>query len=145
SLNLTTPAQVREAFHLAQEHAAKVVVEEFFEGRDYRVLVVNSQVVAASERQPAQVLGDGVHTIAELIEIANQDPQRGDGHEKPLTRIKPDALVKAYLKKCGLSLNCVPRLGEVVFLCEGANLSTGATARDVRDRVHPEIAAIGER
>jgi len=145
SLNLTTPAQVAEAFRLAQPHSAKVVVEELFEGRDYRVLVVNGQVVAASERQPAQVMGDGAHTIAELIEIVNQDPRRGDGHEKPLTRITVDALMKTYLKKCGLSINYLPQPGEVVFLCEGANLSTGGTARDVTDIIHPQIVALCER
>jgi cyanophycin synthetase len=145
SLNLTTRAHVKQAFHLAKQQAERVLVEELFEGRDYRVLVVNGKLVAASERRPAHVLGDGISTIAELIELLNQDPQRGDEHEKPLTRIAVDPALTAFLGKCGLSLSYLPQQGEIVFLRECANLSTGGTARDVTDQVHPQIAALCER
>lgn len=145
SLNLSTVAEVEQAFRSAQQYADKVVIEEMLSGRDYRSLIVNGKLVAASERVPAHVNGDGRHTIAELIEIINQDPERGDGHGKSLTRVVVDSVVLAYLKKCGRAINDKPRAGERVFLRECANLSTGGTARDVTDQVHPEIAALCER
>jgi cyanophycin synthetase len=145
SLNLSTEAQVDQAFRIARQYADKVVVEEMLSGRDYRILIVNGKLVAASERVPAHVIGDGTHTIAELIEIINQDPERGDGHGKSLTRVVVDPVMMAYLKKCGRTINDKPFVGERVFLRECANLSTGGTARDVTDQVHPEIAALCER
>ncbi len=145
SLNLTTVAQVEQAFHIARQYASKVVVEEMLSGRDYRILIVNGKLVAASERVPAHVIGDGAHTIAELIEIVNQDPARGDGHGKSLTRLLVDPVMQAYLKKCGRAINDRPHVGERVFLRECANLSTGGTAKDVTALVHPEIAALCER
>ncbi|HWQ32084.1 MAG TPA: cyanophycin synthetase [Blastocatellia bacterium] len=145
SLNLTTPVQVRHAFRLAQQYSAKVIVEQQFTGRDYRVLVVNGKMVAASERIPACVTGDGEHTIAQLIEIINQQPERGEDHEKALTRIRPDAVMTEFLRRQGLDLSYRPARGETVYLRECANLSTGGTARDVTEQVHPEIAAMCER
>jgi cyanophycin synthetase len=145
SLNLTTPAQVEQAFRIAQQYAGRVVVEEMLSGRDYRILIVNGKLVAASERVPAHVVGDGTHTIAELIEIINQDPARGDGHGKSLTRLVIDPVMMAYLHKCGHTINDRPRAGERIFLRECANLSTGGTAKDVTAQVHPEIAAMCER
>jgi cyanophycin synthetase len=145
SLNLTSESEVAEAFKIAREFSRDVLVEELFEGRNYRVLVVDGSVVAASERLPANVTGDGSHAIAQLIEIANRDPRRGDGHEKPLTRIKVDSIMRAYLKKRGLSLDDVPPEGEAVCLREGVNLSTGGTAIDVTDLIHPEVARTCER
>ncbi|WP_018131783.1 cyanophycin synthetase [Effusibacillus pohliae] len=145
SLNLTTPAEVKQAYEIAREYATDVLVEEFFRGRHYRVLVINGQVVAASERIPAHVVGDGAHTIGELIELANRDPLRGDGHEKPLTRIEIDPILVAYVRKSGRRLQDVPAEGEVVFLRESANLSTGGTAKDVTGNVHPEVARLCKR
>lgn len=145
SLNLMTPEEVAHAFHIAKEFSDYVLVEELYEGRNYRVLVVGNRIVAASERNPAQVTGDGVHTISALIEIANRDPRRGEGHDKPLTRIEVDPIVEAHLEKCGLSLEHIPRAGEVITLRDGINLSTGGTARDVTDIVHPSVARMCER
>jgi cyanophycin synthetase len=145
SLNLTTYTEVVPAFRMAGEFSPDVLIEEFFQGRDYRVLVVNGKVVAASERFPAHVIGDGSHRIAELIEITNQDIRRGEGHDKPLTRIAVDSIMIAYLHKCGMSLDDIPEAGEIVFLRETANLSTGGTAKDVTDTVHPDIARLCER
>src|SRR5690606_29071790 len=90
TVGLTTPEGVREAFRRAAARSRSVVVEEQLTGKDYRVLVVGGRVVAAAERSPCHVVGDGVHTVAELIEVANADPRRGEGHEKPLTRIGVD-------------------------------------------------------
>jgi cyanophycin synthetase len=140
SLNLTTPEEVAHAFHIAKEFSDYVLVEELFEGRNYRVLVVDGRVVAASERMAAHVVGDGFHTITELIEMTNLDPARGEGHEKPLTRIVVDEIVQAYLLKSGLTLEHIPHAGEVVYLREGINLSTGGTAKDVTDIVHTSVA-----
>jgi cyanophycin synthetase len=145
SLNLRTPAEVLEAFQFATKISPDILVEELFEGQNYRVLVVDGKVVAASERVPASVTGDGQHTVAELIEVINQDPLRGEGHESPLTRIAVDAVLLAHLKKCGLTLGHVPPKGERLLLREGANLSTGGTARDVTESVHPDVLRLCER
>lgn len=138
ALDLKSEKDIQTAFRVASNYSDKVIVEEFITGRHYRVLVVGNRVVAASERIPAHVVGDGTHSIAELIEITNQDPLRGEDHEKPLTRIKIDPVVLFVLGKKGLSLESVPRRGEVVFLRENANLSTGGSAVDVTDRIHPD-------
>lgn len=145
SLNLTEPQEVIDAFHIAQEYSREVLVEERFEGRNYRVLVINGKMVAASERVPCQVLGDGVHTVAELIEMENKNPLRGEGHEKPLTKIKVDPILLKAMRKEGWQMTDVPEAGERVNLCAGMNLSTGGTAEDVTDEVHPTIKNLCER
>jgi cyanophycin synthetase len=145
SLNLTTEEEVRRAYRIALDFSATVLVEELIEGRNYRLLVIGGKLVAASERLPAHIVGDGVHSVAELVDIANQDPRRGEGHEKPLTKICLDAIVMAYMERSGLSLEQVPPQGETIFLRDGINLSTGGVARDVTDIVHPTIARLCER
>ncbi len=99
SLNLNTPEQVIEAFEQAVKISSQVIVEEMLLGLDYRVVVVDGRMVAAAQRIPAHVWGDGKHTIRDLIEDANRDPRRGANHEKPLTRITTDPIVLAILKK----------------------------------------------
>jgi cyanophycin synthetase len=145
SLNLSTPEEVLLAFHIAREYSRHVLVEELFEGSNYRVLVVGGKMVAASERLPCGVTGDGTHTIRELIGVANLDPLRGEGHEKPLTQIVVDEIMLAYLAKANRSLDDVPAAGEIVFLRESINLSTGGTAKDVTDSVHPSVKEMCER
>ncbi|HEV2761524.1 MAG TPA: cyanophycin synthetase, partial [Pyrinomonadaceae bacterium] len=146
SLNLSTREQVAEAFRIAQEgFSGEVLVEELFEGKNYRVLVVGGRMVAASERVACHVTGDGRSTVGELIELANQDPRRGDGHEKPLTKIVADEIMLADLRKRGLTLAHTPARGEVVVLRESINLSTGGEARDVTDEVHESVARLCER
>lgn len=145
SLNLSTPAEVSHAFRIAREYSPDVLVEEFLNGNNYRVLVVNGNVVAASERIPACVVGDGKHSISELIEMENRNPLRGDHHEKPLTRIAIDPILVAYLRKNGRGLDDVLHRGETVFLRESANLSTGGTAKDVTANLHPDVARLCER
>lgn len=145
SLNLMTPEQVVDAFQIARQYSSNVLVEELFEGQNYRVLVVGGKAIAASRRLAPQVVGDGARTIVELIEAANKEPLRGDGHGKPLTRITCDAILLAHLQKHGLSLGHIPRQGEVVFLREGVNLSTGGTATDVTHIMHPQVARLCER
>jgi cyanophycin synthetase len=145
SLNLSEPEEVATAFRVAREYSRDVIVESYFEGRNYRVLVVGYRMVAASERMPCHVRGDGAHTVAELIDIENRNPRRGEGHEKPLTKIKVNEVLKAFVEKQGMSLAHVPRDGERFMLCGGINLSTGGTARDVTDEVHPSVKSLCER
>jgi cyanophycin synthetase len=145
SLNISTPEQMKQAFAVAREFSEKVLVEELFVGKNYRVLVIGGRMVAASERLPAHVVGDSKHTIAELIEIENSNPMRGEGHEKPLTQIRIDEIMTAYLCKTGLSLKDIPPADETVFLRESINLSTGGTAKDVTDIVHEEVVEMCER
>jgi cyanophycin synthetase len=145
SLDLKDPAAVREAFHKAREVSRAVVVERFVTGRDYRMLVVNGQLIAVAERVPGHVMGDGVHTVEELIEIANQDPRRGIGHEKVLTRLELDHQAERCLREQGLSLQSVAAPGACVRLRLTGNLSTGGTAIDVTDVVHPDNAEMAVR
>jgi cyanophycin synthetase len=145
SLDVSTPEEMKVAFEAAQEFSTTVLVEEMFPGRNYRVVVIGGKMVAASERLPSTVVGDGVSSIRRLIEIENKNPLRGAGHERPLTRIKVDADVLAHLGHAGMSLDTVPAIGESVTLSNRTNLSTGATARDVTDEVHPTIARMCER
>jgi cyanophycin synthetase len=145
SLEVSTPEEMKVAFEAAREFSSAVLVEEMFPGRNYRVVVIAGKMVAASERLPSTVGGDGVNSIRELIAIENRNPLRGDGHERPLTKIKVDADVVAHLAHLGMSLDTIPAAGEEVTLSNRTNLSTGATACDVTDKVHPSIARLCER
>ncbi len=145
SLRLVTEEEVRRAYRLAASYGPKVVVEWYIPGRHYRLLVVGDQVAAASERLAAHIVGDGQGTLAELVDQVNRDPLRGEDHEKPLTKIKIDEVVRNHLARVGLTLNYRPARGEVVYLRENANLSTGGVAIDVTNEVHPENALIAIR
>ena len=138
SIRLTTDEEVATGFTVAREHSRSVIVETFLEGDDHRLLVVNGELVAATRRTPGHVVGDGTHTIAQLIEIVNQDPRRGVGHEKVLTRLELDAQAEKMLARAGLQAGSVPPTGQVVYLRSTANLSTGGTATDVTDVIHPD-------
>ncbi|ABW19642.1 cyanophycin synthetase [Alkaliphilus oremlandii] len=138
SLNLYTKEEIIRAFHIAKQFSDKVLIEKFIEGKHYRITVVGGKVVAASERIAAHVIGDGVHNIQELIDIENLNPLRGNGHQKPLTRIQIDDVMNLTLDKVKMNLNTIPKAGEIVYLRENDNLSTGGIAIDVTDEVHPE-------
>ncbi len=138
TINITDPDAVREGLLAAREHSRSVIVETFQEGDDHRLLVVNGELVAATRRTPGHVIGDGEHTVAALVEIVNQDPRRGVGHEKVLTRIKLDREAELMLQRKGYTFDSVPAAGETVFLRSTANLSTGGTATDVTDIIHPD-------
>ncbi|AWN24559.1 cyanophycin synthetase [Deinococcus irradiatisoli] len=144
SLNLTSPDEVQRGFELAAPHARSrtVVVEEQLPGHDHRVLVVHGEVVAVAERVPAHVVGDGLHSIEALVAAVNADPRRGDGHTNVLTRIVLDQQVQDRLARSGRSLSSVPAAGERVVLRDTANLSTGGSAVDRTDDIHPDNAAI---
>jgi cyanophycin synthetase len=145
SIRLTTEEEVAHGFVVAREHSRSVVVESFLEGDDHRLLVVNGELVAATRRTPGHVVGDGEHTIAQLIERVNEDPRRGVGHEKVLTRLELDAQAHKMLARAGLTAESVPEQGTTVYLRSTANLSTGGTATDVTDVIHPDNREMAER
>ncbi|MFL5470576.1 MAG: cyanophycin synthetase [Gemmatimonadaceae bacterium] len=129
---------LHEAWNEAREFGDRIVIEQYAEGRDHRVLVINGKVVACAERIPARVTGDGSSTIAQLIERENRDPRRGVGHTKTLTKLPADERTTCFLRKHGLTLESVPQNGQVVYLRGTANLSTGGTAVDRTDEMHPD-------
>ena len=138
AINLKTDAEVEMGFKKAREHGRTVIVESYITGFDHRLLVVNGELVAAAKREPGHVVGDGKHTIAELVDIVNEDPRRGVGHEKVLTRLEFDHQAERLLQKIGYDHSTVPARDEVVYLRSTANLSTGGTALDVTDVIHPD-------
>jgi cyanophycin synthetase len=137
SPRLTDETAVRKAWAHASRYSEQLIVEQFAEGRDHRVLVIGGKVVAVAERVPAHVTGDGKRTIRQLIDAANEDPRRGVGHTKVLTKLACDDSTVEYLNRSALGLESVPNAGEVVFLRATANLSTGGTAIDRTDEIHP--------
>jgi len=139
--NIQTEQEVRAGFEVTQAFGRKTIVERYLPGADYRLLVVGNRLSAAARREPAQVVGDGKHTIAELVEKENQNPLRGDGHATVLTKIRFDDIALAHLASSGLTPEYIPNTGERVLLRNNANLSTGGTASDVTDDVHPDVAA----
>lgn len=118
------------------------IVERYYDGNDFRLLVVDGQLAAASLRVPPFVIGNGEDSIAELIQEENRNPLRGDGHEKPMTKIPANSVAACFLEKQGYSLDFIPEVGQVVQVVGNANLSTGGQAIDVTDEVHPSIADI---
>ncbi len=138
AINLRTREDVEDGFGKAVEHGRTIIVESYIEGFDHRLLVVNGELVAAAKRVPGHVVGDGKHTIEELVDIVNQDPRRGVGHEKVLTRLEFDHQAERLLAKLGYDRTTVPKKDEIVYLRSTANLSTGGTAIDVTDVIHPD-------
>ncbi|MFO1173880.1 MAG: cyanophycin synthetase [Paracoccaceae bacterium] len=147
SINLTEDAQVEVAFHeaKAQSKSRGILVEQFITGMDHRMLVVNGELVAVAKRVPGHVVGDGKHTIAQLIDIVNSDPRRGIGHEKVLTNLELDAQAERLMADAGHTAETVLPKGEVFYLRSTANLSTGGTAIDMTDVCHPDNRDMAER
>ncbi len=145
SINVTTMEAAIEGLHFAKKYSRRVIVEKFITGFDFRILVIDNKVVAAAKRVPAHVIGDGKHTIKELIDIVNIDPRRGYGHENVLTEITIDRDTTDLLQKLELTEESIPTNGEIVYLKSTANLSTGGTSVDVTDMMHPENIFLAER
>lgn len=141
TVNVTTKEQLVAGFHAASEFRDDILVERYLPGHDYRILVIGDKMVACARRDPPQVVGDGVHSVRELVEQVNKDPRRGEGHGTSLTRIRFDDIALATLAKHGMHADSVPSKGQRVVLRHNANLSTGGSATDVTDDVHPEVAA----
>ena len=114
-----------------------VLIESFFRGKEYRFLVIGDEVVAVVHRVPANVVGDGIHSIEELIEIKNQNPLRGTGYVTPLEKIRLGAIEKDFLGKQDLTAKSIPVENQVVYLRENSNVSTGGDTVDYTDEMHP--------
>lgn len=141
SVGLQSRSAVRAAYELAAKEGAGVLVERHVEGADFRLLVVGDKLVAAARREPPQVVGDGQSTIGELVARENQNPKRGEDHATAMSKLLLDAIGLAVLEEQGLTPESVPARGQLVLLRRNANLSTGGSAVDVTDTVHPEVAA----
>jgi len=140
SVNITDRQAFDNAYATAERYGT-VMVEKFLPGHDYRLLVVGNKLVAAARREPPLVVGDGKHTVRQLVDQVNADPRRGDGHSTSLTKIRFDDIAIGRLRAQDLEPESVPAKGRRVILRNNANLSTGGTATDVTDDVHPEVAA----
>ncbi len=143
--NVTNWEDALVAFEAAKAVSRSVIVEKYITGEDYRLLVINYKLVAAAKRTPAHVEGDGSSTIQQLIDKVNEDPRRGYGHEKVLTMIKVDDMTKGILEANELTLDSILPKGKILHLKDTANLSTGGTATDVLDLVHPSNVFMAER
>jgi cyanophycin synthetase len=135
------------AFHIAKDSSKSgvIIVEKFITGRDFRLLVINHQLVAAAVRTPAHVVGDGKSSIQTLIDEVNSDPRRGYGHENVLTKITTNDLTKKLIADAGYTLESVLEKDKMLILKDTANLSTGGTSEDVTDIVHPANVSMVER
>ena len=145
TINVTNIDQFKAAFQIAKNKHPFVIIERFIEGFDFRLLVINGQLIAAGKRDAACVIGDGRSTVKALIDEINKDPRRGFGHEKILTQIEIDEMTRRLLLLKGLSLESIPKKDEKVYLKTTANISQGGTATDVTDEVHPDIQIMSER
>jgi cyanophycin synthetase len=141
TVNIVTRDHLEIAYNAAREFRSKIMVESYMPGHDFRMLVVGDKLIAAARRDSPFVVGDGVHTIIELVAQINTDPRRGDGHATPLTRIRIDEIAVARIAIQGFKPESIPPKGQRVVLRNNANLSTGGTATDVTDDVHPDVAA----
>ncbi len=145
TINVTDWETAKIGLEHAQNVSRRVIVEKYVTGFDFRVLVINHKMVAAARRVPAHIIGDGENNIQYLIDLENQDPRRGYGHENVLTEIKVDKDTNELLEKLEYSLETIPQKGEIVYLKSTANLSTGGTSIDVTEMVHPENITMMER
>ena len=143
--NIKTWDEAVEALALAKKVSRAIICERFITGFDFRLLVINYKLVAAAQRKPACVVGNGKSSIQQLVDEVNSDPRRGYGHEKVLTAIKLDDMTMNILKEKNLSLDSIIPNGETLYLKTTANLSTGGTATDVTDLVHPYNVFLAER
>ena len=147
TININEDNKVEQAFDIAKEHGTgrSVLIESFIVGYDHRMLVVNNELVAVAKRVPGHVIGDGKHTITELVEVVNKDPRRGYGHEKVLTRLEIDIQANQLMNEAGYTEATILPMREAFYLRSTANLSTGGTAIDMTDVVHPDNREMAER
>ena len=141
TVNVTTQADMHAAYAAAREFRDDIMVERFLPGDDFRLLVIGDKMIAAARRDPPQVVGNGIHSVRQLVDLVNADARRGNGHATALTKIRFDDIALARLALQGYAADSIPPNGERVILRNNANLSTGGTATDVTDDVHPEVAA----
>lgn len=145
TINISNLDAALKAFAYAKQFSNYIIVEKFTSGSDYRVLVINGKFVAAAQRIPAMVTGDGKSTIDTLIQQVNAEPRRGEGHEAALTKIVVDQDTSNQLEHYGFTLDTIPPAGKEIYLKSTANLSTGGTAIDVTDAISAENRFLAER
>ncbi len=147
TIDINHDNEVESAFRFAREKGKSrgILVESLVKGFDHRMLVINGELVAVAKRVPGHVIGDGKHTIEELVDIVNQDPRRGVGHEKVLTQLQLDRQANLLIEQAGHTTQTVLPDGEIFYLRSTANLSTGGTAIDLTDEVHPDNRAMAVR
>lgn len=133
---------IKKAFELAFNHDNTVLVEEFIKGKEYRFLVINDKVAGILHRVPANVKGNGVNSITELVEVKNQDPLRGYHYVTPLEKIILDENAKLFLKQQNKDFNYIPKKDEVVYLRENSNISTGGDSIDYTDDIPEKFKKI---
>lgn len=137
--NINNIDELKKAYKIANKISEYVLIEKYIIGNDYRILIINNKFVAAAKRNPALVVGDGYSTIYQLIIKTNNDPRRGDEHTSELTKIIYDDAVSSYISEQGYTKSSIPEKNKIVYLRKNANLSTGGTAEDVTDIIHPTI------
>lgn len=143
--NINSLEKAYEAFDSAKKLSSSVIVEKYITGQDFRFLVINYKLIAVAKRVPAMIVGTGNHTVEELIAKVNQDPHRGEHHENYLTTIKIDQHTLSLLTEQGFSLNCIVPSGQILYLKQTANISTGGTSIDVTAQIHPYNVFLAER
>jgi cyanophycin synthetase len=145
TINVQSWEHAEVAYDHARDVSSGVIVEHFYQGRDHRILVVNHKVVAVAERVPAHVVGNGIETIATLVEQENQDIRRGEGHDNMLTHIELDDATDEMLNRQGFTLDTILSPDQVCYLRATANLSTGGIAIDRTDEIHRDTVWLAER
>ena len=147
TVNIQNYEDALVAFNHAKDssRSGAIIVEKFITGQDYRLLVINNKLVAGAIRTPAHVIGDGKSTVKELVDQVNNDPRRGFGHENVLTQITINELTETIIKDAGYTVDSVIAQGERLILKDTANLSTGGTAEDITDIIHPANVSMAER
>ncbi|WP_379152366.1 bifunctional glutamate--cysteine ligase GshA/glutathione synthetase GshB [Paenibacillus sp. sgz5001063] len=143
--NSYTIEDYKQAIDMAFAHDRTILVEEFVAGQEYRFLVMGDEVVGILHRVPANIVGDGVHTIEERIQQKNKDPLRGKGYRTPLERIQLGEPERLFLKNQSMSALDIPRLGEVIYLRENSNISTGGDSIDCTDDIPESYKQIAVR
>ncbi|PTN08745.1 glutamate ligase [Mangrovibacterium marinum] len=142
STNIRSTDELQSAIHQAFNHSKRVIVEEYFPGQEYRFLVIDGLVRAIAFREPANITGDGTHTIQQLIDLKNEG--RGTDYRHPLLQIQVDEEVKRHLKAQSLQLETGLAAGEKIYLRKNSNLSTGGDSIDVTDEMpdfYKQVAA----
>ena len=135
----------QQALEIAFNHDQSVIVEQFQRGNEYRFLVIDDEVVGVLQRIPANVTGDGIHTIEQLIQQKNEHPIRGVNYNRPLEKIKIDASLHLYLEAQQLTLTSIPKLGEKIQLRENSNISTGGDSVDMTDQMPSRFKEIARK
>jgi cyanophycin synthetase len=145
TINIRNREDAVTALAAAKKISRGVICEKYITGFDHRILVINYRFICAAKRTPAMVTGDGKSNIQQLIDEVNKDPRRGYGHEKVLTAIKVDDMTNSILEEKGLTLESILEKNEILYLKTTANISTGGTATDITDLVHPHNVFMCER